>query len=71
MAKKINYTAECFLIYSDTGKVVAFDDLDPEELKRVRSIIAERFGKAVSDYCQLHPGTFSTIPAVKEVKIDV
>ena len=62
MPKKNKYTATCYVIFTDNGTTVPFNELTAEEIKAICRSWSERLSRSMSDYCQSHPGAFATIP---------
>lgn len=56
------YKVSCYVIFEETGRTVPFEDLNEEEKKKAFDVWEERLGKAISEYCQANPGTFSKLP---------
>ena len=61
MARKTEYTVTCHVIYED-GRTAPLESLSPEELEALKKRMSERLSRSMSEYCQTHPGVFSTIP---------
>ena len=59
--KPVQYTVTSYVMFED-GRTLPFNNLKDNEKKEIFEVWKKRLSKSVSDYCQTHPGTFSTLP---------